>query len=783
MTDGKSANSDILLDIERLRSEARNRYWLKQALRALAATLWLIVCLQVSAKFVDGVDQFVWFCALTFILWFFVVVIRGEHRKYSIANILLHANRHIPDTQQSAHLLLQKPDELNPLQRLQRERTARTIAHALSDIRVETLRPLRLRAESRFLLGACLLLVLLFFVQPIVRQLPEGSNAQSATGNVDIPTEYVYELTITPPAYTQLSQRSSSELNVSVVEGAEITWRLEPSEIDSDSVFSLDIDGEALPMVEAENGVWSVSTRVFSSSLYHFNLVIGDSSEPISDIFTLDVSNDKRPNIKIQTPEKTVTEFTKSSTPTLLSKVVVSDDFGITDTYIEASIAKGTGEAVKFRDEVFRFDDETVNPDAQDSKYSNVYSKLWDLVSLGMEPGDELYFTVIAADNRTPDVQVSRSETRIIKWLDDEVEGITSEGIVIDFMPEYFKSQRQIIIETKELMANREEMPVAEFDRISRDLGMAQSDLKHRYGQYLGDEFESGVMQTMEQGPQHIAESHGHDDEEEHEAEQHSHDHAEHGNFTDTPTNADRSGFNEVVEQFGHDHGEVDVGFISLRKGEFSPKVLMKQSIANMWQAELFLLLSQPERALPFEVKALEFLNRAKQADRVYVKRLGFEPPPVSNDRRYEGELRDIESIQRTLKSPQNKAVEVQLRTLLKTVNSVSLTEQLGLSDQAQQQISAVVDVLQQELELSQADSASLTALANMRRVLIAEQWAPESCQNCLNDIMHYLWGRLSSPLSPPRESKRRDLSDSPIVQTYLEQGESSLTSEQGAQQ
>ena len=78
--------------------------------------------------------------------------------------------------------------------------------------------------------------------------------------------------------------------------------------------------------------------------------------------------------------------------------------------------------------------------------------------------------------------------------------------------------------------------------------------------------------------------------------------------------------------------------------GQQSPIALMKRSIGNMWQAERHLMLSEPLLALPYEKMALKFLKQAQRAERIYVKRLGFEPPPVSEQRRYTGELDDIES-------------------------------------------------------------------------------------------------------------------------------------------
>ena len=81
-----------------------------------------------------------------------------------------------------------------------------------------------------------------------------------------------------------------------------------------------------------------------------------------------------------------------------------------------------------------------------------------------MEPGDELYFTVNAVDNRPNIPGVTVSQTKILKWLDDDDIGITSDGILMDFIPEYFKSQRQIIIETIELIEREPLLTEDEFE-------------------------------------------------------------------------------------------------------------------------------------------------------------------------------------------------------------------------------------------------------------------------------------------------------------------------------
>jgi hypothetical protein len=76
----------------------------------------------------------------------------------------------------------------------------------------------------------------------------------------------------------------------------------------------------------------------------------------------------------------------------VLVDVMASDDYGITDAHLVATVAKGTGEAVKFREQKIAFD-----TDAPGDNGSRRFIKTLDLLALGLEPGDELYFHVEAA--------------------------------------------------------------------------------------------------------------------------------------------------------------------------------------------------------------------------------------------------------------------------------------------------------------------------------------------------------------------------------------------------
>jgi len=73
-------------------------------------------------------------------------------------------------------------------------------------------------------------------------------------------------------------------------------------------------------------------------------------------------------------------------------------------------------------------------------------------------------------------------------------------------------------------------------------------------------------------------------------------------------------------------------------------KGTLKAALNAMWQAELALHLYQADTALPHEYQALRELKAVQQAARIYVKRVGFEPPPLDSGKQLSGDLSEVNS-------------------------------------------------------------------------------------------------------------------------------------------
>lgn len=74
-----------------------------------------------------------------------------------------------------------------------------------------------------------------------------------------------------------------------------------------------------------------------------------------------------------------------------------------------------------------------------------------------------------------------------------------------------------------------------------------------------------------------------------------------------------------------------------------SLKTKLKAALSEMWDAELYLRLYEPEKSLPYQHAALKLIKEIKNHARIYVQRIGFDPPPIAEDgKRLSGDLDDL---------------------------------------------------------------------------------------------------------------------------------------------
>ncbi len=441
--------------------------------------------------------------------------------------------------------------------------------------------------------------------------------------------------TIYPPTYTNLKRTSSSDPNLKIPQGSRVSIAATFSKPPQEVRFAL--SNQAPLKMSLNNEVASISLAPLSKGFY--TLQFTDGSDTLnSPYYPIEVIPDEPPTIQLDGLEA-YQKVEYSSTAGMTLNATIRDDYGLTEAYVTATISKGSGEAVKFREQRLDFES------AVDGKVFTSSMRL-NVADFDMEPGNELYFFVTAVDNREPEAQATRTETYFFVLEDTTSIDFSLQGnLGVDLMPEYFRSQRQIIIDTEKLIADRGSIYREDFNQTSNELGFDQKALRLRYGQFLGEEDESGI--AVETEPEEAQEE-GHEEDDHDEAggfganvlEEFGHDHdheEEEGQLLDKGTLANEA--EEIVEELGHSHDDAETAtFYTI-----SMKTKLKAALSVMWDAELHLRLFHPEESLPYQYDALKLIKEIKNHARIYVQRIGFEPPAIPVDeKRLTGDLDEV---------------------------------------------------------------------------------------------------------------------------------------------
>lgn len=536
----------------------------------------------------------------------------GIFSKPKPKDIVRFLDRNYPVTEESSALLVHPPKTI--LEQWQREKIESKIQLSQDEINI----PRRFLNKAVIISsGIFLMSILLFFTVPQVEHSEqitlngEATIQTFAEDEPDIPSILNGEITVNPPEYTKLQPTTEPLRNFSAPEQSDIEWAIQTNDA-TDSV-RVRFNNRSVLNLSRNNTRFEGSGTIENSQIFQIEITSRDTTIQ-SDFYTLTVIDDRAPQFLFQSPAEQ-RSFIDHQKRSQLLDVQIEDDYGITRANIHATLARGSGENVRFRERTISFDE------ISELGTSTVNGRLiLHADSLEMQPGDELYFYVNAQDNK-PEPQTGRSDTYFIIYSDSTRDDSTPfSGMVVDLTPEDLRSQRQVIIDTEELLDEKPDLNGQQFrDRADR-IAQNQALLRLRYGEYLGLENESGMTEAdiPQDTDVHTSEQ-NHDQGSDH----------DHGNLDEEGFERAQSDMAALTpEDFGHDHGSAEMNTLF---GD-SPMGYLREALANMWDAERYLRMSDLEQALPFEYQALEFLQLAQQAERRYVRRAGYEGDPISVD-------------------------------------------------------------------------------------------------------------------------------------------------------
>jgi hypothetical protein len=672
----------------------RRRLWFAVLRRRAPQWLAALAPLVLAASLLRGADsRTVALAALAvWAVWLAVDIYRWRQRIASEWASWLNAA--IPALEDSSTLLAANAANVtSPIARLQQQRLQACLASVMTAEDYRRIARIRVRFSVLPVLAGLIAAGAAWGFQqkPAVMTLPTAAGPAKRT----IVDGEVY-LRVAPPAYTGVAGFQTAARDIQIPQYSEVRWCVrEP--VGAPPVVELG-DGQTLAIAND-----CVSRRVEDSLFWRVRGKAGMR-------YNIRVTPDQSPQVTIIEPTELIHLLPKDARAVQLS-VLARDDYAISRASLHMTLARGSGENVRFTDR------EVPLPKSSDQK-SRGWKKQWTLEELGMEPGDELYFFVRVTDNAPDNPHTTQSPTYTLRLPGAEAEGLDSTALPSMVKPENLRSQRQIIIDTEQLVADlraNPKMSAATLRSRSEGIATDQAALRLRYGQFLGEE--SSLF----------------GDEHDHKEEAHAEE--KHNDGTNMTTEV------AAMRQFGHVHDQEDNATI------FDPqtKAVLKRALSAMWDAEKSLRAVSPKPALAPEYKALEAIKELQAAERVYLHRTAFVPPALKEEKRMSGDIVGAMSYKRA-QGAAGDSVPAEVRDLVRSLAQDGALPALW-SKSARDTIAARIGDQEQKLSAQRA-----------------VQDVMDGCVPCRAELRAWLRGTLTDA---PVLLQARPSVDSPFAQAW----------------
>ncbi|UVW29054.1 DUF4175 domain-containing protein [Massilia sp. H6] len=496
----------------------------------------------------------------------------------------------VPEMEDSSALL---EHAATPLAELQRRRLLERLDASVGAPQLRRIVRARVKLGLPWLLASVALAAAVWFASA-APQAPQASSAMPGKAPAPLAAAVMPELVVrtAPPSYTGIKPIESAPRDLVVPEQTVLTWCLKNAPGNAETI---ELSNGQVLKAGADCARWSAQESVF----WRWR----------GKRYTIKVTLDAPPEITITAPGQMVQELSDTATSAAMG-VKVRDDYAIRRATLHMTLARGSGENVRFTDR------EMPIPSSSDPRQRS-WSKAWSLAELGMEPGDELYFFVRATDNavRAHTVQSPTYTLRLPAPLAAQEEESAAMPMLVK--PQSLRSQRQIIIDTEQLIADMRGLKMRKEAVLERSQAIAadQGALRRRYGQFLGEE--SSLFTDGED------------------------DHDDHGD--DAGSQGAAAGNQDILHRYGHAHDEAENATLY----DEDTKKVLRRALMAMWDAEKALRAITPKAALAPEHRALLAIKQLQQAERVYLHKTAFAPPPIKEEKRMTGEMDGTASYRR----------------------------------------------------------------------------------------------------------------------------------------
>jgi hypothetical protein len=392
------------------------------------------------------------------------------------------------------------------------------------------------------------------------------SSARATGGALDV------SVTVVPPAYAR--RRGESLRNPPVVRalvGSEV--RIAVAGIDSFTVNAGDV---AIP----RGASWRVTAQAVALRV---------QSDGRSRLIAVDPVPDSAPAVNLRLPARDTVLATPEGTFTLGADV--RDDLGVARAAFEYIVSSGSGES-------FTFTSGTLGATGLNGARSGTISARLTLAPLDLKPGDFVHIRAVASDLRG-DTAAARgaSETRTIRIARaGEYDSVAVEAATPPEADRAVLSQRMLINMAEALVRRRPRLARAAFSDESRSIARDQARLRKQVGDIVFSRL--GDDPTGE---------HFHGDGHQHEGQE--------LRPALTPEELLKAAENATTAAAGQ---------VLDFEGDETPVVAVNRPLLEaynfMWDAGRELEQASPEQALPAMYRALEAIQRARAAERLYLR-------------------------------------------------------------------------------------------------------------------------------------------------------------------
>jgi hypothetical protein len=415
-------------------------------------------------------------------------------------------------------------------------------------------------------------------VARVVRPAPGDVLARVRAGSRANPLATIV-VHVVPPAYSGLREESFDDpASVRALTGSAVTVEGRSA---SGLVVATLAGKETAATVAGDRWQVALSMPAIASAV-RLRANAGDSAAEHERLIVLEPAPDSAPVVVLTLPSRD--SILRKPTGRIALEATASDDYGLATGAFELIVSSGGGENFTFKTHI-------LGSKTFSSRTGELATSL-SLDSLGLQPGDMLHLRAVARDrNNVTGPGVGTSDTRTLRIArSDEYDSVAVDPAPPPEAEKNALSQRMLLMLAQALEAKRSKISHAALVGESRSIALDQTRLRKRVGEIVFTRLGEDTGEEGDAVDKRI----------------------------DQPVNADS------VLAAADRAASAAAGTALEGNEDETPLIATNRPLLEaynaMWSASSELEIGEPGKAIPFMKKALDALQTARSAERIYLR-------------------------------------------------------------------------------------------------------------------------------------------------------------------